>query len=370
MDSSPIVKQTCLHDTHVKLKAKILPFGGFLMPISYSTVLQEHHAVRTSVGVFDISHMGELQIRGAGAFDFLQYLIANNLEKLTDGQILYTPLCNETGGVVDDILVYQRNRSDYLLVVNASNTEKVFCWVQKQITGWNNVTVENDSDKISLLAIQGPKAEALLKNFGMSLSDLQYYHFKNVAFRGCSLLVSRTGYTGEDGFEIFVDHEKNPELLQELWDSLFTVKNFTVEPIGLGARDTLRLECCFSLYGHELLDTVSPIESGIGWTLDMQKKDFIGKNTLKNLTKRKLVAFELVGKGIPRAEYPVWQNGNKVGVVTSGSLLPTVQKNAGLALIESSQTSPGASLAVEIRAQKVDAIIVTKPFYLPVQRRK
>ncbi len=364
------MKQTPLNDTHVKLGAKMVPFGGFLMPVSYSGILEEHHAVRNSVGVFDISHMGELQIRGVEAFSFLQYLIPNNLEKLIDGQILYTPLCNEAGGVVDDILVYQRNRSDYLLVVNASNTDKVFAWVQKQITGWKNVTLQNDSDKIALLAIQGPKAEILLEDLGILLSDLKYYYFKNVTFHGLPLLISRTGYTGEDGFEIFVEHEKNPGLLQELWTALFKTEKFVVKPIGLGARDTLRLECCFSLYGHELLDTISPIEAGIAWTLDMQKKDFIGKSALKNSTRRKLVAFELVGQGIPRAEYPVWQEGVRVGFVTSGSLLPTVQKNAGLALIESSKTLPGTPLQIEIRSQKVDGVIVSKPFYLPVQRRE
>ncbi|MBN2143069.1 MAG: glycine cleavage system aminomethyltransferase GcvT [Candidatus Aureabacteria bacterium] len=360
-------KKTVLYEEHLALHAKMVEFSGFLMPVSYDSIIQEHLCVRQHVGIFDISHMGQISVRGKDVFSFLQYLIPNNLSHLTNGKILYSALCNEQGGIVDDILVYQKSKEDYLIVVNASNTHKDFQWIASQAKRYSGSKVADITPIFAFFAVQGPQSLSLMEKIGFKVSSLGYYHFVETKFENDPVLISRTGYTGEDGFEILLPKA----LAVSLWNRFLKEgAPFQVKPIGLGARDTLRLEPCFSLYGHELSDSITPLEAGIGWTVDFSKEDFIGKTgLLNNPGTRRLVGFEMLDKGIPRNGYPVYKNGQKIGVVTSGSYLPSLGKNMGLALVEGTNDI-GIPIEVEVRANRLKAVTVKKPFYVPLNRRK
>ena len=360
------MNKTPLYHEHEKLNAKIVDFSGYLMPVYYDSIINEHKAVRNSCGLFDVSHMGEIIIKGPDALHFLQYLVPNNLSKLYDGKILYTPLCHENGGVVDDILIYRFKEDHYFIVVNASNIKKDHDWFVSHAKGYN-LTIENKSSVLSMLAIQGAKAAEVLKAMGFSIQDLKYYCFKETTYNKFRTILSRTGYTGEQGFELIMPNEAAVMLWK---DTLKYGEAFGIKPIGLGARDTLRLEVCFSLYGHELNDDISPLEADIAWTVDFSKMDFIGKkNLLSSPAKRKLIGFEMTDRAIPRGGYKVHFNGQEIGFVTSGSFLPTVNKNMGLALINKEQAELGQVIQISIRDHFYSARIVSKPFFSPFNKR-
>lgn len=357
-------KKTPLYEAHVKAGAKLIDFGGWEMPVQYAGILEEHRTVRTKAGLFDVSHMGEIEVRGPQTLEMVNKLITNDTSKLVDGQILYSPMCYEHGGTVDDLLVYRHNQEFFLLVVNASNTEKDFTWIE-QIAKDFEVTVKNVSDQTAQLALQGPLAERILQQIcDIDLTQIKYYWFTHGKVAGVECLISRTGYTGEDGFEFYFD----PASALKLWEDILAAgKADGAEPIGLGARDTLRLEACLPLYGHELSESISPLEAGLGIFIKLDKADFIGKQALveqkaKGL-ERKTVGFELIERGIARSAYPLSINGVESGFVTSGSFAPTLEKNLGLGLLKATTAQVGQEIEVIIRGKGVKAQIISKPFY-------
>lgn len=358
------MKQTPLYENHVELKGKIIDFGGWALPVEYSGILAEHEAVRTKAGLFDVSHMGEITVKGQDAEKFVQMIVTNDISVLTDNQIAYTTMCYPDGGVVDDLLVYKYNNENYLLVVNASNSDKDYEWFKRNEFG--NVTIENVSSDYALLALQGPIAQDILQKLAnVDLNEIEYYRFRdNVEVGGIKTLVSRTGYTGEDGFELYFAPGDAPKM----WNLLLeTGKEDGLIPAGLGARDTLRFEATLPLYGHELEKDITPLEAGLGFCVKLAKDDFIGKEKLAEQKaeglKRKIVGFEMVDRGIPRSHYDVYADGNKIGHVTTGSFSPTLKKNIGLALIESSFAKEGTEIEIAIRNKNLKAVVIKKPFY-------
>ncbi|WP_312814090.1 glycine cleavage system aminomethyltransferase GcvT [Sedimentibacter sp.] len=358
------MKQTPLYENHLELKGKIIDFGGWALPVEYTGILAEHEAVRTKAGLFDVSHMGEITVKGQDAERYIQAIVTNDITVLTDNQIAYTTMCYPDGGVVDDLLVYKNNNEDYLLVVNASNTDKDYEWFKKNEFG--NVTVENVSEKYAQLALQGPNAQDILQKLVTEdLNKIEFYHFlDNIDVGGMKTLVSRTGYTGEDGFELYFASEDGPKM----WNLLLEAgKEEGLVPAGLGARDTLRFEACLPLYGHEIDRDITPLEAGLGFCVKLAKDDFIGKESLAEQKaaglKRKLVGFEMVDRGIPRSHYEVYADGNKIGYVTTGSFSPTLKKNIGLALIETVYAKEGTEIEIAVRNRKLKAAVIKKPFY-------
>lgn len=357
------MKRTPLYEDHKTLKARLIPFGGWDMPVQYKGVGLEHLAVREDVGLFDVSHMGEFLVKGTGAKDFLQKVTTNDVAKLYDGRCQYSLMCYENGTVVDDLIVSQVSNNEFILVVNASNIEKDFAWLNQHLS--DDVTLENLSDQKALLALQGPKAQNLLNEFlDTDFSGLKYYHFQPAEYQGINLLVFRTGYTGEDGFELMVPAEK----ASLFWNDLLKKGSvFGIEPIGLGARDTLRLEACFSLYGHEISDAILPLEAGLGWVVKLDKGDFIGRGALIDAKetglKRKLVALEMVEAGIAREGYEVFQEGEKIGVITSGTHSPLSKKSIALALVSAHKAQVNDEVQVNLRGKNRTAKVVKKPFY-------
>ncbi|HLC68601.1 MAG TPA: glycine cleavage system aminomethyltransferase GcvT, partial [Candidatus Bilamarchaeaceae archaeon] len=323
------LKRTPLYDIHESLGAKLVPFGGWEMPVQYTGIIDEHNAVRNAVGLFDVSHMGEVYATGEKAFPFVQNLITNDVSKISDGQILYSPMCYEHGGIVDDLLVYKFSEDKFLIVVNASNIEKDFQWMQQHSEGAN---VQNHSVDIAEVALQGPKAEATLqKSTESDLSRLKPFHFIDTDIAGINCLVSRTGYTGEDGFEIYFQAIQ----AEKIWNAVMEAgKEFGIKPCGLGARDSLRLESGLMLYGNDITQDVTPLEAPLKWTVKMEKENFIGKKALlEKPIKRKLVGFELLERAVPRHGNEVYINGEKFDYVTSGIFSPTLQKPIGLAFV-------------------------------------
>ncbi|MBI4000138.1 MAG: glycine cleavage system aminomethyltransferase GcvT [Candidatus Omnitrophica bacterium] len=357
------LKHLPLHSEHERLGARFGAFGEWYVPLYYTSVIEEHETARTGVGVFDISHMGEFFVYGKGARELVNRWITNDVVKLLPGCALYSPVCRDDGGIVDDVVVMQENPEHYLIVVNAANIEKDWNWFQSHLKG--EVSLENASDRIALLAIQGPKSRALVgKLFNVDLSAISYYHFVkfNSPFGG--ILLSETGYTGEEGFEIFCP-AKN---VLALWNHLMEIgKPFELKPIGFGARDTLRLESRFLLYGHDMTDDTTPLEAGLGWTIGWEKDDFIGKQALedqrKSGMKRRLIGFELTERGIAREGCAVSINQEKVGQVTSGTFSPTLKKNIGLAYLAVQYAQVGQAIDIEIRGESKKAKIVKTPFY-------
>lgn len=358
------MKNTALYQTHEALGAKIVPFAGFNMPVQYESVNIEHETVRDSVGVFDVSHMGEFLIEGEFALDLIQKVTSNDASKLTIGKAQYSCLPNDDGGIVDDLIVYRIKEDIYLLVVNASNIDKDWNW----ITSKNDVgaTMRNLSDDYSLLAIQGPKAiEAMQSLTSHDLSSINFYNFVVGDFAGIeNVIISATGYTGSGGFEIYC---KNNEVKQ-IWDKVFEAgSNFGIKPIGLAARDTLRLEMGYCLYGNDIDDTTSPIEAGLGWITKFTKK-FNNSEALKaekdQGPKRKLIAFELDERGVPRHDYDIVDdNGQKIGIVTSGTMSPSLGKGIGMGYVPTSFSEIGSKINIQIRKNAIPATVVKLPFY-------
>ena len=355
---------TPLFDEHRRAGAKIIPFGGWLMPVQYTSISDEHQAVRNNVGVFDISHMGQLIAAGPGAAAWLNRMLTNNIEKLEVGGGQYTFLLNEQGGIIDDLIAYRTGNDEFLLVVNASRTEEDFSWLQKHLP--DGVRFENRSAQYGGLAVQGPRTIEL---FGAMLgSDAALparNQLKDFDYQGVKLTIARTGYTGEDGVEVFFPAEH----AATVWNAILEKgQPFGIKPCGLGARDTLRLEMCYPLNGSDLTPERNPIEAGLGFFVDLTKNDFIGRDILKQAkesgTARKLVAFKMAGKGPPpRPHYPVWSNGENVGEVTSGTLSPSMNEGIGMTYVPAASAKVGGALEIEIRGQKFPAVIEKKPLY-------
>jgi len=358
-----MIKNTALTDTHIALGAKMVPFAGFNMPVQYSGINDEHETVRTGVGVFDVSHMGEFILKGEKALDLIQMVSSNDASKLYDGKIQYGYLPNETGGIVDDFLTYRIDENTYFLVVNASNIEKDWNWISK----YNSfgVDMKNISDETSLFAVQGPKAaDALQSLTDIELASMEYYSFAKGTFAGVeNVLVSATGYTGAGGFEIYVANED----AQKVWDAIFEAgAAYGIKPIGLGARDTLRLEMGFCLYGNDIDDTTSPLEGGLGWVTKFTK-EFVNSANLKAEKeagiKKKLVGFEMIDRGIARHDYEIVDaEGNKIGRVTSGTQSPTLKKSIGLGYVDNAFAKEGTEIFISIRNQIIKAKVVKPPF--------
>ncbi len=352
-------RKTSVYEQHVKHGGKIVEFAGWYLPVEFSGLINEHNTVRNSCGIFDVSHMGEITVTGERAEEFVQHIVANDVKKLYDGKVLYTPMCYPNGGIVDDLLVYRNNSKDYLLVVNASNIQKDFNWLIE-----NNkfgVEIKNVSDDYFQLAVQGPKAKEMVeKCFGVDLSDIKFFHFKNMDLDGVKCIVSRTGYTGENGFEIYGPWNEGGKIFDMLVLS-------GVAPCGLGCRDTLRLEAALMLYGNDINQETTPLEAGIGFFVKLDSDDFIGKSVLvdqkQNGLKRKLVGFTLEDKGIPRHDYLVVdEEGKQVGMVTSGTLSPSLGIPVGLAYIDSGILESGSNIYVQIRKNRAKIKLAKLPF--------
>jgi aminomethyltransferase len=355
------MKQLVLSDIHESIGGKMVEFAGYNMPVQYEGVKAEHHTVRNEVGVFDVSHMGEVFVTGEKALDFLQYITTNNVSKLTPGKIQYTCLPNTDGGIVDDFLLYMLAENSYLLVVNASNMEKDLAWINKHNTF--GCTINNQSDNYSLLAVQGPKSIELLQELTIvNLSEIKYYNFKIGNIAGAEdVILSRTGYTGEIGFELYIKNES----VKQVWEAIFTT-SIELKPIGLAARDTLRLEKGFCLYGNDINDTTSPIEAGLGWITKFTK-EFINHKQLKDQKEgsatRKLVGLEVVDKGIARNGYPIVdENGSEIGIVTSGTMSPTLNKAIAMAYVPKELSKVGSEVYIQVRKKQIKAEVVALPF--------
>lgn len=344
------LKRTSLYEEHLKLGAKIVPFAGWEMPVQYTSVKDEALAIRKDVGVFDVSHMGEFFIEGSDAEKFADYLVTNDILGAPTGKAVYSPLCREDGTVIDDLIVYKLSPGRVMICVNASNIDKDFSWMSSKLQGFS-CTLTNRSEEFSLLALQGPKSFEILSSL-IQIPDLEYYSVQETA----SFIVARTGYTGEDGFEIFGNHAS----IKDLWQKLLSKK---VTPCGLAARDVLRLEVCYPLYGHELNDSVNPYDAGLGWTVKLSKTDFIGKKALEGKpTKYKLVKL-LLEKGIPRDQYPVLnQKEEKIGEVTSGTMSVCLGKGIALARIEADKVPSDEVFLVDIRQKYYPAQLTKKAF--------
>ena len=364
MSANIPLKSTPLLEVHKRLSGKMVPFAGWNMPIQYAGVIEEHRAVREGVGVFDVSHMGEIDVRGREAKPFLQKLLTNNMDKLDNGGILYSLMCYENGGVVDDLLVHRFEEDHYFLCVNASNTDKDFEWALG-LAGEFDVQLENLSDRTAQLAIQGPRAESLLQKLvDISLSDLGYYRFQKGRVSDREAVIARTGYTGEDGFEIYLDADTAVPVFESLLEA---GQEFDLQPIGLGARDTLRLEAGYPLYGQEIDADHSPLEAGLGWVIKLKKADtFVGQESLANqkdkgLT-RKLVGIKLMDRGVPRSHYKVLSEGTPVGEVTSGTFSPTLNTGVALCNVPTELSTPGTLLDIAIRNSTVAGEVAPLPF--------
>ena len=357
-------RKTPLYDLHVELGGRIVPFAGYLLPVQYPKgVIHEHMAVREGVGLFDVSHMGEVRFEGAGALKALNHLMANDMTGMVDGQVRYSPMLNEEGGIVDDLVVCRFDDARYMAVVNAANREKDVNWMRENLFGDCQLT--DMSDDVAQLALQGPKAEAVFAKVCDQEPPAGYYTFiPEMTVAGVKCLVSRTGYTGEDGFELYCANADAPAL----WNALLEAgKDDGLIPCGLGARDTLRLEAAMPLYGHEMDDTVSPFETGLGWAVKMHKDDFIGKAALAGNEQpaRRRVGIEITGRGIAREHCDMYLNGKKIGVTTSGTHCPYLGKAVAMALIDG--PAEDGALTVDVRGRQIEAKFVPLPFY---QRKK
>jgi aminomethyltransferase len=359
------MKRTKFYTVHEKLGAKIVEFAGFLMPVQYTSILNEHKAVRNTVGVFDVSHMGEIFISGDKALDFIQYITINDASKLMPGRIQYSAMCYPDGGMIDDLLIYKLNNGNFMLVVNASNTEKDFNWMLE-----NNklgVKIENRSDEYSLLAVQGPKSKEVLEKVCDKKLDLEYYHFFEAKIAGCDMLISRTGYTGELGYELYFKGDE--KTAGEVWNAVFEAgKEYNIQPVGLGARDTLRLEMGFCLYGNDIDQTTNPLEAGLGWITKLNKTNFIGKEALLKVksegVKKKLVPLTSDEKAFPRHGYDITAEGRKIGSVTSGTVSPVLDKPIALGYVEPKYANLDTKINFLIREKEIPARIVKLPFVI------
>ncbi|MBN1350862.1 glycine cleavage system aminomethyltransferase GcvT [candidate division KSB1 bacterium] len=355
-------KKTALYEIHKKLNARIVEFAGYLMPIQYKGIMDEHRRVRQTVGIFDVSHMGEFIISGEKSLDFLQLVTINDVARLDVFQVQYSAMCYENGGIVDDLLVY-RFPDHYMTVVNASNLEKDFRWMQSHLIP--GVELKNASDDFTLLAVQGPDSVATLQKLTpVDLSAIEYYWMKQEKLADVEAIISRTGYTGEPGFEIGFA----PEYSEKVWNAIMDAgQEFQIEPVGLGARDTLRLEMKYCLYGNDIDQTTHPLEAGLGWITRLKKGQFIGRDAILNAKEkgltRKLVGIELEGKAIPRHGYEIYKDEQQVGVITSGTFSPMLEKGIAIGYLAVEYTEPGTDIDIMIRNRKVPATVVKTPFY-------
>ena len=363
MTTSAGLKTTPLNAAHRRLGARMVDFAGWDMPVQYSSIVEEHHAVRRSVGVFDVSHMGEIEVRGPEAFNLVQEVACNNAAKLQQGQAQYSALLYEHGGFVDDILVHKVDDDHFFLCVNSSNQEKDYDHIST--ANLRKANVEFASDRYAQIAIQGPKGLATLQKLtNTALAPIRYYWFIDGEVSGTPARIARTGYTGEDGFEIYAD----PEEAERLWDDILDAgQEFGIKPCGLGARNTLRLEAKMALYGHELTASITPWEADLAWNVKMDKGDFLGRGALDKQkqggVRRKLIGFEMTARGIGRDGYEVRVDGNPAGWVTSGGPSPTLNKNIGLCYLPTDLAVIGRRIEVMVRNQAVEAVTVPTPFY-------
>ncbi|SDY78828.1 glycine cleavage system aminomethyltransferase GcvT [Tindallia californiensis] len=358
-------KRTPLYQWHDANGGKMVEYAGWQMPVQYEGLMSEHHAVRQKAGMFDVSHMGEVRVKGKEALSFIQHLLTNDFSSMKDGEILYTFMCYPEGGVVDDLLVYRFAQDEYLLVINAGNVQKDLDWINEKAQKFE-VDVIDESDRTAELAIQGPLAEEITQRVtDQNLSEIKFFNFKDhVTIAGVKCLISRTGYTGEDGFEIYTKWDE----LETVWKALMKAgEDEGIQPAGLGCRDTLRFEAGLPLYGHEISKDISPVEAGYGFFVKLKKDDFIGLEALKKQKEagipRKLVGFEMLGKGIPRSEYDVLLEGEKIGFVTTGYVSPTLNKNVGLALVDRKTIEGQEQITIQIRKKQVEAKLIPTPFY-------
>jgi aminomethyltransferase len=373
-----MLKRTPLFTAHQKLGGKLVEFGGWEMPVQYSSIMEEHLAVRNAAGIFDISHMGEVTVSGAAAADFLNYVLTNDIRKLTPGEGQYTLMCNEQGGVIDDLYAYRLSSEVYLLIINASRIEPDIAWLQAQAAKFprqNELQLTDASHNYAAVAVQGPRVREFIEKIisgpsdaGMRVgyvTELKKNQIAGFSFRGSNLLVSRTGYTGEDGFEITASDDS----ILQIWDTILVAgEKFGIKPCGLGARDTLRTEVCYPLYGHELDENTTPIEAGVGFFVSLGKGEFNGRTILSgqkaNGVKKKLAAFKMTGKSAPpRPHYPIWANGAKIGEVTSGTQSPSLGIGIGMGYVPPELVKPGTQIEIEIRGKRSPALVVQKPIY-------
>jgi aminomethyltransferase len=356
------LKRTPLYAAHVKAGARMVEFGGWEMPVQYTGIIEEHRRVRSAVGLFDVSHMGEFEVEGPGALAALQRLTTNDVRALEIGQVQYSLLPYDEGGLVDDLTVYRLGDERYMVTVNASNTDKDWAWMTEHgpAPRWRNISAET-----GLIAVQGPRAEALVAELAdVDVRAIAYYHFARGKVAGVPTLVSRTGYTGEDGFELYAPWGET----ERLWDALLDAgRTLDAAPIGLGARDTLRLEMRYALYGNDIDRTTNPLEAGLGWVVKPAKGDFIGKGAIERVRAegptRKLIGLEMADRSVARHGYPVLRDGRRVGEVTSGTFGPSVEKSIAMAYVETPLSSVGTDLDVEIRGQARPARVVKTPFH-------
>lgn len=357
------MKITAFNQIHKDLGAKMVPYAGFEMPVQYAGVNQEHLVVRNGVGVFDVSHMGQFFIKGPEALELLQYIGSNDASKVKVGQAQYTCLTNEKGGIVDDLIIYRMSEDEWMLVVNASNIDKDWEWINKH--NKFDVEIENRSDQLSLLATQGPKAiEAMQSLTDENLNEIPFYNFKVAEFAGAKdVIISATGYTGSGGFEIYFDNQ----YAEMMWEKVMEAgKDFGIEPCGLAARDTLRLEKGFCLYGNEINENISPLEAGLGWITKLNK-DFIGKDVIaqqkENGIEKKLIGFKLIERGVPRQDYKILdENENEIGVVTSGTQSPVLKEGIGMGYVKTDLAEAGNQILIQVRNKTIKAEIVKTPF--------
>jgi len=373
-----MLKRTPLFSAHQKLGARLIDFGGWEMPVQYSSIIDEHLAVRNAAGIFDISHMGEVTVSGAAAADFLNHLLTNDIRKLAPGEGQYTLMCNERGGVIDDLYAYRLSDEVYLLIINASRIEVDVAWMQAQAAQFpqrSELKLTDASHNYAAVAVQGPRVKEFMEacvpgssTCGMRVgrvTELKKNQIGGFPFHGASILVSRTGYTGEDGFEIV----GRDDSIQQIWEAVLAAgQSFGIKPCGLGARDTLRTEVCYPLYGHELDENTTPMEAGVGFFVALDKGDFIGREKLaeqkaKGVSK-KLVAFKMTEKSAPpRPHYPICSGEKKIGDVTSGTQSPSLGIGIGLGFVPPEFSKPGTPIEIEIRSKRAPAIIVPKPIY-------
>jgi len=364
MANDETLRRSPLHEVHVEAGARLVPFAGWEMPVQYAGVIEEHRAVRERAGLFDVSHMGELRVRGAGAESYLQRITPNDVAKLAPGRAHYSALLTERGTYIDDLLVYRLAAEDFLVVVNAANAAKDFAWMSRHV-GDDEVSVEDVSDRWALLALQGPRAAKILQGLtDLDLDSMRYYRFSEGEVAGLSMIVSRTGYTGEDGFELYVA----PREASRLWRELMSAGGAEgLQPAGLGARDTLRMEAGMALYGHEIDDTTTPLEAGLKWVVKMDKGEFIGREALARQAaeglSRRLVGVEMVDRGIARQGYALWSGERRVGEMTSGTYSPTFERALGMGYVASDLADVTTPLEVEIRQRRVGARVAEIPFY-------
>src|SRR5436305_13021662 len=359
------LKRTPLYEQHRALGARLVEFGGWEMPVQYTGILQEHEAVGTRAGLFDVSHIGEFKVEGPGVLPFLQYLVPNDVSRLAVGQALYTQLCMPNGNTIDDLLIYHLADMHYMLVVNAANIDKDYAWVEEQARNFKDVHLANQSDTTALLALQGPAAQEILQPLTeVDLAGIKYYHFAPGMVDGVNCIISRTGYTGEDGFELYCA----PIDVGKLWNDLLAAgKPHGLLPAGLGARDTLRLESGYCLYDHELTEQINQLEARLGWTVKFDKGDFIGRDALLKAKeqglKRKLVGIELLDRGVARGGYAIYDNDQPIGVLTSRAAGPAVPQQIGMGYVDAAHAEVGKNVQIDIRGRRTAAQIVALPFY-------